>query len=142
MKTWQAFLIVGALTAGCSSTPVELPDCQIPASTEAAQAALDLPALPGEVSSTDTTATFDVAGMQQLKRYRIASEANKTIADENALALDARNRSVEALLECSRNQRQFAVIREELLQQERKDRFIDNLWHRGLIVVIAIGIAL
>jgi len=99
------------------------------------QSPLDLPALPDEVSYTATTATFDVAGMQQLKRYRIASETNKLIAISNAAALQARNNEVIALQECSEHQRVWTEIREEMLQQERQDHFADNWFHRGLIAL-------
>ena len=99
MRLCAICLIAGALTA-CSSTPLELPTCEIPQAPTVAQRPLSLPELPVEVSSTETTATFDLAGMAQLKRYRIASETNERVSNLNAAALEARNESINALIEC------------------------------------------
>lgn len=102
---------------------------------------LTLPELPQEVSSTDSTATFDLDGMFQLKRYRIASEANTTIAQENALALEARNTEVNKLIECSRYMGVWIQVHAEDLKDERRAHFIDNLKYQlaiglGVIAVI------
>lgn len=141
MRICATFLILGVLTA-CSSTPLELPTCQIPETSLDTQQPLTLPELPVEVSSTESTATFDVAGMQQLKRYRIASEANSAIASANADALAARNESTNALIECSEGQEHWSQIREEMLEQERRDHFIDNWFYRGVIALGLIAVAI
>jgi len=139
MRAWLNCSILGVLAtlAACSSTPLQLPTCAIPEAPTFAQQPISLPELPLEVSSTDTTATFDLEGMLQLKRYRIASDTNTEIAQANALALEARNEEVNALIECSRYSKIWMEVREDQLNQERRDHFIDNLWHRG---VIALGV--
>jgi len=141
MRLWLSCLILGALSA-CSSTPLELPSCEIPQAPAVAQFPLSLPELPQEVSSTDLTATFDIPGMQQLKRYRIASETNLTIGKANALALEARNESINALIECTRYQKIWAEVREDMLQQERFSHSMDNYLHRGIIVLGALAVVL
>ena len=142
-QLWRNCSIIGVLIAltACSTTR-ELPDCEIPEAPDDAQRAVSLPELPQEVSSTDTTATFDLDGMLQLKRYRIASDTNTEVANLNAEALEARNESVNALIECVRGQNVWMEIREDELEREKRDHFIDNWFHRGVIVLIGIGVAL
>jgi len=130
------------LCVGCASEPQQLPNCDIPAPMAEVQHALELPELPVEVSSTLTTATFNLEGMSQLKIYRIASDANKTVADENALALEARNEEVNALIECARFQNVWIRVHAEDLKDEKFDHFIDNLLHRGLIALGVVAVAL
>lgn len=141
MKLCASCLILGVLI-GCSSTPQELPSCDIPAPLAEVQQPLRLPELPVEVASTDTTATFDLAGLAQLKRYRIASDTNKTIAEDNAGALEARNDEVNALIECARYQNVWIQVHADDLKDEKQAHFIDNLWHRGVIVLIGVAGAL
>lgn len=107
-----------------------------------AQRPLSLPELPQEVSSTESTATFDLPGMMQLKRYRIASETNEMVANLNAQALEARNESINELIECSRYQKVWIEVREEMLKAERFDHTMDNYWHRAIILLGALAVAL
>jgi hypothetical protein len=94
-----------------------------------------VPEMPQEVSSTAQTAVFDLEGLLQLDRLRKASLANKTVGDLNAAALEARNAEINALIECVRHQNVWMEVREDMLDQERRDHWIDNLWHRGIIVL-------
>lgn len=134
------FLIAGALI-GCSSQPLELPTCEIPEAPEEAQHPLSLPEMPQETSSTETTATFSLDGILQMERFRQAAIANTQVAELNAQALEARNESVNALIECSRYQKIWMEVREDMLEQERHDHMMDNIWHRAIIVV-GVGVAL
>ncbi len=141
MRTWLAFCLIGVLS-GCSSQPIQIPTCVIDAAPVETTQPLSLPELPAVVSATDTTASFDLEGMQQLKRYRIASETNTAIASDNASALQERNQSVNALIECGKWNERFSEIREEQLRQERHDRFVDSLWYRGIIALGLIAVVL
>lgn len=60
---------------------------------------------------------------------------NYEIAQENAKALTALSASYNHLIEAGKLQNQFTLVREEQLQQERRDHFIDNWFHRGLIAL-------
>jgi len=91
--------------------------------------------MPEDVARTESTATFDLDGILQLDRLRRASLANAEVATKNAEALEARNESVNALIECSKYQKVWMEVREDMLEQERQAHQIDNLWHRGLIVL-------
>ena len=130
------------IVASCAGEPIQIPSCVIDAAPVETTQPLRLPELPAVVSATDTTATFGLEGMKQLKRYRIASETNTAIASDNASALQARNQSVNALIDCGKWNERFAEIREEQLRQERRDRFIDSLWYRGIIIIGGITVAL
>jgi hypothetical protein len=134
VRLWLVCLTLGSLTA-CSSTPLQLPTCEIPGPSPEVQSPLVLPDRPAPVGFTDDTVTFDIEGMESLTRYRIASDTNATIAEQNALALRARNEEVEALIECSRYSRMWMEIREDMLDAERRDHQIDNFFHRGLIAL-------
>jgi len=134
--------LMAFVLAGCSSTPLELPTCEIPGPLGEVQYPLELPRLPVAESSTDTTATYPLEEVRQLKRYRLASDANFKVAEANALALEARNDEVNALIECSRYSKIWMEVREDMLEQERQDHFMDNLYHRGLIVLGVIAAVL
>lgn len=141
MKVFGVFWIVGLLI-GCSSTPLELPVCQIPGPSPEIGMPLKSPEMPSAASSTASTATFDLEGLLQLDRVRKASLSNETIARENALALEARNEEVTSLIECSKYQKIWMEVREDMLIQERRNHQFDNYWHRGIIILIGVGIAL
>jgi len=142
MRRLLACLIIGASLTACSSNPIELPTCDVPAPLNDLGQLLSVPDMPSEVSSTESTATFDLDGLLQFERLRVASVHNKTIGDENTAALAARNAEINELIECARYQKAWMEVREDMLQQEKRDHFIDNLWHRGLIVLIGVGVAL
>ncbi len=142
MKLFAICLILGASLMGCSSTPLSLPTCEIPAPLATVQPLLSVPEMPVEVSSTDTTATFDRDGIVQLTKLRKAALGNKEIGDLNAAALEARNEEVNQFIECSRYSKMWMEVREDMLEQERRDHTMDNLWHRGLIAVGVIAVSL
>ena len=98
--------------------------------------------MPVEIASTDTTATYNLEGLLQLKRLRKASTSNKTVGDLNSAALQVRNDEINALIECVRHQNVWMEVREEMLDQERRDHQFDNYWHRGVILLIGVGVLL
>lgn len=135
MKRLVAFLILGASLTACSSTPPARPDCAIPAPMAEVGHAVSVPQMPEAASSTQTTATYDLSGLLQLDRVHKAGEANYTVAEQNALAIAARNTEVNQLIECSRHMGVWIDVHAEDLNDEKRDHFIDNLWHRGVIVL-------
>ena len=101
-----------------------------------------VPEMPVETAMNADGAFFDLEGLLQFQRLREASLSNKTVGDLNAAALQARNEEVNALIECVRYQNVWMEVREDMLEQERNAHQIDNLWHRGIIVLGAIAVAL
>ena len=141
MKALAVFLIVGILI-GCSSTPLELPTCEIPGPMAEVGYPITVPNMPTEQGATDTTATFDLEGLLQFDRVHEAGLTNAKIAKENALAIEARNEEVNQLIECARYSKIWMEVREDMLKQERKNHMFDNMWHRGLIALGVIGAVL
>lgn len=79
--------------------------------------------------------TFTREGFQSLLAYSVAAGGNQEIAQANADALESLSQSYNELLTAGDLQRQFAQVREEQLDRERRDHFIDNWFHRGLIAL-------
>lgn len=87
------------------------------------------------MSSTEDTVTFSKDSLGVLLDIVDVGDGNYTIAQDNAKALDAQSAAYNQLIEVGKLQRQFAQIRDEQLQRERRDHFIDNWFHRGLIAL-------
>jgi hypothetical protein len=98
--------------------------------------------MPEPVSSVQEATVFDHDGIVALTQVRIAAVTNERVARENALAIEARNEEVNQLIECARYSKMWMEVREDMLEQERKDHQIDNLWHRGVIALGLIAVAL
>lgn len=126
--------LLGSLS-GCVSSPVELPTCEVERVSVEVQRPLRLPEMPSPVSGDDDTVSFDRDGFAALVAYTIAAGGNYEVAVANADALEAQSGAYNELIECSRLAHQFGQVREEQLAQERRDHFIDNWFHRGLIAL-------
>ena len=143
MNRWLICWILGAsLLTACSSTPTELPTCEIPGPSPEVGQPVNVPEMPVETSRTDTSTTFDRSGIVRLTQVRVAAVTNERVAAENALALEARNEEVAELIECSRYQNVWMEVREEMLESEKFNHKMDNYWHRGIIVLIGLGVVL
>ena len=121
--------------SGCVSSPVELPTCEVEHTTTKIQQPLSLPELPSPESSTADTVTFSKDSFRALVDYSIVAGGNYDIAVANAAALDTQSEAYNELAECSRLAHQFGQVREEQLERERRDHFVDNWFHRGLIAL-------
>lgn len=85
---------------------------------------------------------WDVQCWQAFDVYEDIAEGNKEIAQLNADIARDSDEAYDHILNAAKAQQEIAKIREEMLEAERRDHFIDNLWHRGLIIALAIGLAL
>jgi heat shock protein HspQ len=74
-------------------------------------------------------------------QYIEVAQNNRDLANLNAEIAEDSDQAYDHILNAAKSQQQIAVIREDMLADERKDHFLDNLWHRVLIVV-GIGAAL
>ena len=136
MKAWLICLILGvSLSTACSTTPPITPNCDIPAPMAEVGQAVGVPEMPVEVSRTEELTTFDRDGIAVLTQLRVSAAFNHKIANENALALEARNAEVTALIECARYQNVWIQVHAEDLKDEKREHWFDNLLHRGLIVL-------
>ena len=143
MKAWLICCLLGlSLSAACSSTSPITPNCDIPAPMEEVGRAIRVPELPVAVSSTEDSATFDRAGIVLITQVRIAAATNATVANENALALEARNAEVNALIECARWQNVWIDVHAEDLKDEKREHLIDNAKSAGFIGVLILALVL
>ena len=126
--------LLGSLS-GCVSSPVEIPEWDLTPATVEAQQPLSRPELPSPESSTQDTVTFSRDSLKTLLDIVDIADGNYAIAVENAAALEDQARAYNQLIEVGELQQQFMQIREEQLERERRDHFVDNWFHRGLIAL-------
>ncbi len=125
-----------ATISACNSTPVELPEWDFEPSETEIVYPVRLPERPVEAASTAVTVTYDSTGFDRLITYMDVADANYDVGVALARALEAESRSFNHLVEAGKMQRQVAVIRQELLDQERQDHAMDVWWLRGVILFI------
>lgn len=126
--------LLGSLS-GCASSPVDLPTCEVDKASVDIQHADDLPDVPDPASSTSDTVTFSKEGFRQLTVYITAAGGLEAVAKNNTAALESQSEAYNELIECASIVNQFGQVREEQLARERRDHFIDNWFHRGLIAL-------
>ncbi len=81
-------------------------------------------------------------GLQALTAYSEAADANTVIAELNAIQAEQIAAAFMKLAAAYQRQREISSIREDLLRQERRGRFIDGLIYKAMIglgLVAAIG---
>ena len=70
---------------------------------------------------------YDVDGVNALEAYRTCSEANQTIASENALQVDQLKIARKGLTEAGQAQRNIADMRQQMLEDERRHHLIQSV---------------
>jgi len=75
------------------------------------------------------------------EQYEIISEGNLEIANANAAGLRAMFGAYDELWSAGKMQQEYAELREEMLQEERRSHESDNWFYRGTIVLIG-GLAI
>ena len=123
--------------SGCASNPVDIPDWDLTPAVEEFQHQRRLPEIPSPASSTEDSVTFSKDAFARIVAYTIVAGGNYDISKANEQALSAQIRAYNMLIEAGKLQNRFTQIRDEQLQRERRDHFMDNWLHRG---IIAIGI--
>ena len=96
---------------------------------------LSVPEMPVPVSSTEGLTSFDHEGIVRLTQVRVAAATNEKVAEQNAVALEARNDEVNELIECARYMGVWIQVHAEDLKDEKLAHFISNLWYRSLIAL-------
>lgn len=77
-----------------------------------------------------------------VEQYEVVSEGNTAIAQANADALRKSEAAYDHLIEAGKLQQQYAQLREEMLDEEKREHLYDNLFHRVIIVTGLIALAL
>jgi len=91
--------------------------------------------MPSPASTSEDTVTFSLEGFRQLTAYAVTAGGNYEVAAANAAALEAQSEAYNELVGCAKAAHQFGQVREEQLARERRDHFVDNWFHRGLIAL-------
>lgn len=91
--------------------------------------------MPSPVSADNQVVSFDRDGFAALTAYTITAGGNYQVAQANAEALALQSQAYNELVDCAELAHQFGQVREEQLAQERRDHFVDNWFHRGLIAL-------
>ena len=142
-RIWRNCWLLTISLAGCANSPVELPSWdQLDYADGEVQMPLSLPDRPQIATSDDLSATYNLDQFAVLVDYMDVAEANESIATDNADALKSMEQAYNHLIDAGKMQREVAVLRQQLLDEERNAHLIDNLWHRGIIVLGLIVVAL
>ena len=125
----------------CASNRLEIPDCEVPAAEVDIQEPVRLPQIADPVIKVDS-ATYSKEDFAALTRYIVAAGGLYDVSAANYGALVAQSEAYNELRDCSEFQRKFSEVREEQLEQERRDHFIDVWFRNGIIALGLIGAAL
>lgn len=124
------------MVSACAADPVKLPDFE-----EAKRADVEvtdpvpLPMLCEVPFETPECYT-------QLDVYDDIAYDNTELAQLNADIVRDSEAAYDIILSEAKKQQEVGQIRQEMLEQERRDHFWDNVWHRGLILALAVGMML
>ena len=137
MSRLQILAAVMFLTACVNGKPYELPPpADITRPPAEATRPIALPARPDlrEIVFQGQAGGFLTGeGLRALTAYREATEANRDIATLNAIQAEQIAAAFDKLAAAYQRQREISAIREDLLIQARRDRFIDGLIYKALI---------
>ena len=128
-KLWPILASALIILAGCAADPILLPNLSVAErSQESVTYPTEYPIL-CEIPDWNTSCwqAFVVFEEVAVNNFDLAL-INAQIAEDSDIAYDH-------ILNAAKSQQQIAVIREDMLQAERRDHFLDNLWHRAVIVI-------
>ncbi len=123
------------MVSACATDPIQLPSFQ--EAERSSEEVTDPVQLPKLCEWPWTTAEC----LQRLDVYDDVAEGNTTTAQLNADIARDSDAAYDHILNAAKKQQDIALIREDMLEAERRDHFIDNAWHRALIIALAIGLA-
>ena len=139
IRIWLICLTLGGLS-GCTANRVQLPEWDFDASVVEIQKQVPLLELPDPSIRADESIVFTKSQFAKIVEFKIVSVGNYEIGQANEEALVAQSKAYNSLIATGQVQSQFAQIREQQLEQEERDHFIDNWFHRGIIVLLGIGL--
>ena len=124
------------MVSACATDPLKLP--QFEAAERADVEVTDPSALPQLCEWPWTTAEC----LQRFEAYEDVSEGNTELAQLNADIVRDGEEAYDYILSGAKKQQEISQIRQEMYEAEQRDHFIDNMWHKALIIALAIGLAL
>ncbi len=138
MKLWRILQIVLIISlVGCAAEPIQLPKFE---TAERQDVEVTVPVDLPDLCGIPWTAA---ECWQRIDVFEDVAIDNTELANLNASIARDSDEAYDHILNAAKAQQEISHIRQEMLEAERKDHFIDNLWHRGLIFMLAIlGITL
>ena len=138
MKLW--LILLTALTislSGCAAEKTQLPNFELAARDTSKE--VSNPVLLPELCEWPWT-TGEC--LQRLDVYEDVAIGNTELAQLNADIARDGEEAYDHILSAAEKQQSIALLREDMLQAERNDHLMDNLWHRALIALMALGMIL
>ena len=135
MKRWL-ILLSALMVSACAVEPIQLPDFE-------AAARQDVEVTdPVEYTELCELPWTTAECFQRLDVFEDEAVDNKDIAALNASIARDSDEAYDYILSAAKAQQEISQIRQEMLEAERRDHFIDNMWHKALIILLAVGYAL
>ncbi len=122
------------MVVGCAVAPIQLPDFEV-----AERAAVEVTD-PVEYPVLCEIPNWDVACWQAFDVFEEIAVGNKELAQLNADIARDSDQAYDHILNAAKSQQEIGQIRQEMLEAERRERFI-SIWERNIIIVI-LGVAL
>lgn len=136
MRKWLLFLIVGGSLSGCASAPVD-PWQGLTVDTKAAVRHIDCGSFPLPSEVIGESIVYDQAAVNDLEAYRACTEDNAALVDLHADQIGQLKIARAALVDAGKAQRNIAVMRLEMLEDERRH----NAWKSLGYWIAIIGMA-
>ena len=138
---WRSTLaVLLLLISGCATSPPISPWAGLSVETDPAIAAMDCGSFPAPSEATNAFITYDKAGVNALEAYRVCSEANQANVDEHAAQILQLKIARQGLTEAGQAQWNIAEMRQQMLEDERRHHFWQNIGY--WVVIGAMGVAL
>ncbi len=123
------------MVSACAAEPIQLPKFE-----EAERANIEVTD-PTELPELCEWPWTTGECLQRLDVYEDVAVGNTTLAQVNADIARDSDGAYDYILSAAKKQQEIAQIRQEMLEAERRDHFVDNVWHRALIIALAVGLA-
>jgi len=129
-------LLLGLIISGCAAERIQLPNFEeAERSDEPVTDPVDYPEL-CEIPWTSANC------WQRLDVFEDIAIGNQELAQLNANIARDSDEAYDYILSAAKRQQQISQIREDMLEAERRDHFIDNVERGIVIVLLALGLAL
>ena len=124
------------MVSACAVEPIQLPDLQI------AERSNEEVTDPVEYTLLCELPWTTEECLQRLDVFEDEAFDNKEIAQLNANIARDSDAAYDHILSAARKQQQIALLREEQLQLERRDHFIDKIQYGLVILLMGAGLIL
>ena len=140
MKNWLILSIVGVSLSGCAINEPTDSWQGLTTEIDPATSPLDCGNFPLPDEMTGNTLVYGVGAANDLETYRVCAEANKAIAAEHVTQIAQLKIARAGLVDAGQAQQRIAQMRLEMLEDERRHNFWQNVGQWVLIVGLAFAL--